>query len=107
MPVAWTIPRLSSRAHTLYTLVESNAGCVRLRPLMQWSGLSATDLCEALNELMDRRWIDVIWREGADEERQALSDIERITITRFGRFRARFGWPVDQPVSGYCAHCGR
>ena len=69
-------------------LLARYGGSLRIRPLLQASGLSCDELSAVLNELAQRRWLEVTWR-GTPRPRspERLRRVDRITTTRWGRSR--------------------
>jgi hypothetical protein len=95
----WKIPGLSRRAFGLFRCIRTRGGSMRIEPLRSASRLDDGQLVETLNELQARCWIRFKWRKrpehtDADESRP-MRDIERVTTTRFGRFRFEVSSPAD------------
>jgi hypothetical protein len=76
-----------------YVLVclSRHGGSMRIGPLVRQCGLAGDALVEALKELYERRWVTVAWRKpratvppGLPER---LREVDRVTTTRFGRWR--------------------
>jgi hypothetical protein len=92
-------PRVSLNAMRLYGRLVEGSGTLRLKPLLETTGLSPEDLVATLNELKERCWIKIAWRHdpaaSPDDETRPLRDAIRITATRFGRWRYKRTW-VEQ-----------
>jgi hypothetical protein len=85
----------------LMWLLARHGGSLRIGPLHSHANLPVEELCAALNELAERRWVEVTWRRtpcGRLPER--LRPVERITITRFGRRRMM---PLPRPAAPHPA----
>jgi hypothetical protein len=54
-------PRLSPDAMRLMDLLVCRGGSTRITPLLQACVMSADHLAEAINELAERHWIDIVW----------------------------------------------
>ncbi len=72
---------------------------MRPGPLLRCSRLEPDDLAAAVNELVDRCWVEVTWRrpgaslpEGLPER---FREVDRVTTTRFGRWRYPVTWAAD------------
>lgn len=85
----WRAPRLSGNAMLLMTLLLRSGGGMRIGPLLRITRLPVDDLAVAVNELGERRWIDIAWRGGHARRPETLPerarDIRRIFATRIGR----------------------
>jgi hypothetical protein len=88
---SWKAPPFSRTAISLFTRLVKHAGCVRVAPLLRDTDVGADELADAVNELAERGWVKIVWRpEGARlpaELPQRFRPVERITATRFGRYR--------------------
>ena len=96
-------PAPSRHALHVFALILRHAGCMRTGPLLRWSGLEPDDLAAAVNELSQRSWVEVTWRtphsrlpEGLPER---FREVERVTTTRFGRWRYPVTWAADAGLS--------
>ena len=92
-------PRLSKNASYVFSLLARRGGTMRTGPLVDATGLPADEVADAINELALRRWVEVTWRRprarlpwGASER---FREVERITTTRFGRWRHPVTWHCD------------
>lgn len=70
---------------------------MRVGPLLDAARLPPDDLADAINELAQRYWVNINWRNPGAPVREHLPErfrkVERITTTRFGRFRYSVTWP--------------
>ena len=85
----WRAPRLSGNAMLLMSLLMRTGGGMRVGPLLRITRLPVDDLATAANELIERSWIDIVWRGERARRPETLPerarDIERIAATRIGR----------------------
>ena len=58
---------------------------MRIRPLLQCADLTTPVLCDALNELQERRWISVRRRTPRNDLPERLREVDRVTTTYQGR----------------------
>ena len=90
----WRAPRLSYDAWSLMQLLQRRGGGMRVGPLLQASTLSDDALVAAINELVERGWIDIVWRspEACRPELlpERFRDVRRIATTRTGRHCHRY-----------------
>jgi hypothetical protein len=94
----WEIPRFSQAAVGILNDLHEHGWSMRIVPLFQRSSLDWGTFAAAVNELNDRRWVNVAWRR---KPRAALPPdlpescrvIDRVTATRFGRWRYLATWP--------------
>ena len=92
------IPRFSNEAIAILGDIRRHGGSMRIGPLFRRSGLATEACAAAINELLVRRWVRVHWRRqpravlppGLPER---FSEIDRVTSTRFGRWRHAVTWP--------------
>jgi hypothetical protein len=86
-------------ARYLFAYVLHRGGSLRLRPLVRALGMDERAFADAVNDLVERYWIRIVWRKAAlaapEDEPPALADIDRLTTTRFGRRKYRSTWPTD------------
>ena len=87
-------PGPSPDALALYRCLCRYGGSLRIDALLrQLPGDSRTDLCAAIDELAERYWIRIAYREprpGAlPDDAGPLDHIERLVTTRFGRKKYR------------------
>lgn len=85
----WRAPRLSYDAWSLMQLLQHRGGGLRIGPLLQASTLSDDALVAAVNELVERSWVEIVWR-GPQARRPDLlperfREARRIATTRTGR----------------------
>ena len=68
-----------------------------IAPLYRRSGVADAAFFAALNELVGRRWVHVKRRKPRDVLPPGLPErsreVERITMSRFGRWRYAVTWP--------------
>jgi hypothetical protein len=90
-------PFSSVSARYIFGLMHRRAGTMRIGPLLQATQLAPDALVEAVNELAERRWIVIAFRNPRRHLPPGLPenfrDIDRITITSFGRWRYTVTWP--------------
>jgi hypothetical protein len=87
----------SSAARYLFGYLHRRGGSVRLGPLLQGLGMDRRVLIDAIMDLSERYWINIVWRQAAADETEdrPLADVYRLCTTRFGRRKYRSSWPVD------------
>jgi hypothetical protein len=87
-------PRLSYDAWSLMQLLQHRGGGMRIRPLLQASTLSDDALVAAVNELVERLWVEIVWRSPEARRPELLPErfreARRIATTRTGRHCHRF-----------------
>ena len=92
-------PTLSKSAFGIFACLRRRGGSQRIAPLLQETRLAPDDLATAVNELAERGWVKVEWRTPRTPLPEGIPDrfreVERITTTRFGRFRHSVTWPTD------------
>jgi len=94
-------PQFNSAPYALAAVMTAlcrRGGSLRIGALLRASGLALDELCATVNELSRRRWVKVAWRRvprATGPER--LRPVERVTATRFGRWRAP---RPDRPRAG-------
>jgi len=94
----WHVPRFSNEAIAILGDLRRHGGSMRIVPLFRRSGLDGEAFLSALRELHERLWVHVAWRRcpraavppGLPER---LREVDRITLTRFGRWRCAAAWP--------------
>jgi hypothetical protein len=88
----------SSAARGVFAYLHRRGGCMRLGPLLRGLAMDRRLLIDAVNELKERYWITIVWREAApgtpEDEPRPLDEVERLTTTRFGRRKYRTTWPL-------------
>jgi hypothetical protein len=86
-------------ARQLFAYLRRRGGSVRLEPLRRDLAIDPRALIDVIADLRERYWITVVWRKPApgtpDDAPRALTDIDRLCTTRFGRRKYRTTWPVD------------
>lgn len=95
---AWDIPRFSDAAIVVLGELRQHGWSMRLVPLFRRSSLDWAAFAAAVNELSDRRWVKITRRRtlratpppGLPE---AAAHVDRITATRYGRWRCLATWP--------------
>jgi hypothetical protein len=77
----------SAKTTVMWSLAR-HGGSMRIGSLFKLSGLCVDELCAALNELAERRWLTVTWRRTPRiSAPERLRKVDRVTTTRFGRWR--------------------
>jgi hypothetical protein len=93
----WEIPRFSNEAVAILGLLKRRGGTMRIVPLLQRTGLEPEAFVSALRELHERRWVHVKWRKRRSDMASGLPEgcreVDRITLSRFGRWRCAVTWP--------------
>jgi hypothetical protein len=83
----WRAPRLSPDAMRLMDLLVHRGGGMRIGPLL--SAGSPDRLAATIGELVERMWIDIVWRGPAARRCELIParfrDVRRIVTTRTGR----------------------
>jgi hypothetical protein len=97
----WEIPRFSNEAIAILGHLRRRGGTMRIGPLFRQAGLEGEAFLDALEELYGRRWVHVTWRSRpravvAPGLPDACRAVERITMSRFGRWRYAVTWPTLQ-----------
>jgi hypothetical protein len=93
-------PGLSRDALALYRYVRRCGGSLRIVTLLRQMPVNGlTALGAAIDELAERYWIRIAYREpraGAPPDAAGpLDHIERLVTTRFGRRKYRATWRMD------------
>jgi hypothetical protein len=90
----WRAPRLSRDAMQVMALLIRSGGGMRIGPLLRITRLPVDDLAAAVNELIERLWVEVVWRGELARRPDALPerarDLRRVITTRVGRHSYRF-----------------
>ena len=77
-------------------LLDKHGNSMRLKPLLRSLDMDTRVFIDAVNDLKERYWISIEWRKappGAKEvERRPHTDIDRLVVTWFGRFKYRKTW---------------
>src|SRR5688572_3468897 len=93
----WEIPRFSNEAIAILGHLKRAGGTMRIAPLYRRSGVADAAFFSALNELIGRRWVHVKWRKPRRVMPPGLPErareVERVTLSRFGRWRYAVTWP--------------
>lgn len=91
-------PPFSSTALYLFGHLRRRGGSMRIGPLLWDLKLQDNLFADAINELQERGWIKVTWRkDGAPLPANVparFAPCQRITTTRFGRWRYSVTWPT-------------
>src|SRR5262245_44783815 len=94
----WEIPRFSNEAIAILGLLKRAGGTMRIAPLYRRAGIAEEAFFSALTELVVRRWVHVKWRKPCAAAPPCLPqrarNLERITLSRFGRWRCGVTWPT-------------
>jgi hypothetical protein len=92
-------PTISKTAFGIFACLRRRGGSQRIAPLLQETRLAVDDLATAVNELVEHGWVKVEWRTPRNPLPEAIPErireVERITTTRFGRYRHAVTWPAD------------
>jgi len=80
----------SRAARHVFAYLRSRGGSMRLGPLLCGLAMDERAFVEAINELNERYWINIVWRRAnpgtsGDEESRPLAEVHRLCTTRFGR----------------------
>ena len=91
-------PHGSPAARSLFAYIHRRGGAMRIKPLLRRIAMEQPVFADAVNELVERGWIRIAWRKSAritpGEESRPYTDIDRLTTTRWGRYRYRSTWPT-------------
>ena len=93
----WEIPRFSNDAIAILGYLKRHGGTMRIVPLFRCLGIEGEAFMAALSELHARRWVHVKCRKPRSVMPPGLPErcreVERITMSRFGRWRYAVTWP--------------
>jgi hypothetical protein len=93
---SWLPPPFSRDALFVFGLLDRHGGTMRVLPLLQASHLQPAELADAVNELMARGWVKIVWRHPRARLPDGLPErfrkVERVTTTAFGRWRFPVTW---------------
>jgi hypothetical protein len=97
------IPSFSNDAIAIFADIRRHGGSMRVVPLFRRSSLDGEAFISAIRELQERRWVNVNWRHtpravlppGMPER---CREVDRVTSTRFGRWRYAVTWPRCREV---------
>jgi hypothetical protein len=88
---------LAGAARHVLGYLKRHGGSLRIAPLVRNCGLDFDVLATALNELAERRWVKIAFRKPRAVMPPDLPErcrtVERITLTRVGRWRHAATWP--------------
>jgi hypothetical protein len=88
---------LADEARHVLGYLKRHGGSVRIGPLVRHCGLDCDALAAAINELAERRWVKIGFRKPRKVMPPDLPErcraVDRITTTRFGRWRYSVTWP--------------
>ena len=89
----------SNSCITVLKLLDRYGGCLRTASLLRACALSCDELCDTLNELAQRRCLAVTWRRAPSAAAlpPRLREVERVTLTSFGRSRLPVPWLWHPP----------
>jgi len=97
--VPFASPEPSGAACYVFAYLRRRGGSQRLSPLLSGLGMDERVFADAVNELNERYWIDIVWHKAKpgtpDDAPRSLRDIYRLCTTRFGRQRYRTTWGAD------------
>ena len=83
----------SGAALAIMKRLAQHGGSLRIAALAREVALPCDNLCEALNDLAQRRWLRVTWRRVPHAALPArLRNSQRVTLTRLGRARLPVPW---------------
>jgi hypothetical protein len=94
----WEIPRFSKDAVALLGDLHRHGWSMRVVPLFRRSDVDWAAFAAAVDELAQRRWVKIAWRRTPrtalpDGLPERCRDLDRVTATRFGRWRYLATWP--------------
>jgi hypothetical protein len=90
-------PHGSPEERSVFSFIYHRSGTMRLRPLMRHMRMKPATFVDAINDLVARGWLTCVWRKSAGtpgEESRPITDVARLTTTRWGRRRYRETWPT-------------
>ncbi len=91
-------PHCSPAARSLFSYIHHRGGTMRIKPLLRRIGMEQGMLVDAVNELVERYWMKIVWRKSAGimpgEDSRPLTDADSLVSTRWGRYRYRSTWPI-------------
>ena len=97
-----SMPPLSSNALYVFGYLQRHGGSMRIGPLVRHCGLDLDALAAAVNELSERRWVAIGRRRPRTvmppDLPERCREVERVTTTRFGRWRYPVTWSVPTLV---------
>ena len=77
-------------------LLTKHGGSMRLKPLLRSLDMDTSVFIEAARDLSERFWISIEWRTEAPEMEQGArrphTDVDRLVVTWFGRWKWRRVW---------------
>ena len=86
----------SHAARCVFACLRRRGGSMRIGPLLQQSRLSPDALAAAVNELAQRSWVSIVWRNPRarlpDGLPERFREVDRVTTTVFGRWRYPATW---------------
>jgi hypothetical protein len=92
----WRPPKFSHHALYLMGFLVRHGGGMRMGPLMRTCGTEPGHLRDAINELEERGWITIVWRNAATaaarNEPYPFNLVERVVTTYLGRLRYPVTW---------------
>jgi hypothetical protein len=90
-------PNCSPAARSLFAYIYCRGGLMRIRPLTRRISMEPGVFADAVNELSERGWLNIVWRRAVriepSEESRPQTDVDRLVTTRWGRHRFRSTWP--------------
>jgi hypothetical protein len=88
----------SREARYVFSYLHQRGGSMRLGPMLRHLRIEPATLIAAVNELVERYWIAIVWRKAPagmpDDEPRHFTDVDRLVTTRFGRKKYRTTWPT-------------
>jgi hypothetical protein len=91
------VAAFASQARHVLACLKRHGGSVRIGPLVRHCGLDLDALAAAVNELAERRWVKISFRKPRKVMPPDLPErcraVDRVTTTRYGRWRYSVTWP--------------
>jgi len=93
---SWKPTPFSREALHIFGVLARRSGTMRIGPLLQQSRMTPDNLAAAVNELAQRSWVKIEWRNPRRRMPPGLPErfreVERVTTTAFGRWRYPATW---------------
>ncbi|NWG72697.1 MAG: hypothetical protein HXY23_13985 [Parvularculaceae bacterium] len=90
-------PAFSHSALHVFGLLARRGGTMRIGPLLDAARLPPDALAEAVNELAERCWVKIAWRNPRRRLPPGLPErfraVDRVTTTGLGKWRYPVTWP--------------
>jgi hypothetical protein len=79
-------------------LLDRHGGCLRIGSLLRTCALPCDELCAILNDLAQRRCLQISWRRAPHATLPPrIREVARVTLTSFGRSRLPVPWQWPPP----------